>query len=177
MTIETHTYNMTNNPFTYEASRLRFLAMRQDRANVFATFCDCCQGIERNEHAALWWGATAVIAEYLAYDEGLADIAATLSRNRESHLDQQAFFLAVARLAQAHDETPTSAEALLQHGLLPTTCRLSAFDFRRLAARVLSALHNNDTAGAGAAMRTLAEFCSFTPDTLLPTTAKPHSAP
>lgn len=168
---------MPQNPFTHEAARLRFLEMRRDRTNVFAIFCNCCEGIERDDYAALWWAATAVIAEYVAYDDAVANIANTIPSRRDTDRNHEAFFVALAQLAQLPDEPPLSADTLRQHGLLPTTCRLTMRDFRRLATRVVLAIESNDTDGAASVMRALAEFCTFSPDTPLQTTTRPDSPP
>lgn len=156
---------MTANNFASAATtRPQYLVkLREDRTRYGEAASDprLC-GCEREWYARYWWASTAAIAHYLAHDQGLADIAAAISSNHASLSDPETLCLAIARLAQAHDEAPVGAGDLRELHLLPTTCRLSQRDFCRLAGALYHALEQGSAEDAHEAMHNLIEFYTFT---------------
>ena len=108
-----------------------------------------------------WWSETTAIACWLAHDQGLADIEDVMPRRRDRISDRQAYFATIAHMAQTPDEPPITIGTLLRHGLLPTTCSLSAPAFRRRAAVLHWSLERGDAARARDAMQSLTASCSF----------------
>lgn len=158
---------MTDNPFARAATaRPQYLVrLREDRARYDEAASDprLC-GREQAWYARYWWSGTAAIAHYLVHDQALADIHAAIPH--DSHAGLQNLFVTIARSAQEQDEPPISARTLLQGGLLPTDCRLTAFGVQRLATLLYGALEQGSSEDAHEAMYNLAEFCGFAPDTV-----------
>jgi hypothetical protein len=155
---------MIDNPFARAASSSPPFPAAARRERLFITLGHLSfANAKRDAVARLWWNDTATLACHLAHDAGLADVEAAIPRGSSSHVSRQAFFLTLARMAQACGELPASTDALLRHGVLPTTCRLAAPDFHRLAADLHGALDRGDAAHAGNTMQSLVTYCTFTP--------------
>lgn len=111
------------------------------------------------------WTEIAVIAHHLAHDQGLADISAAIPCAGAPLSDWDPFFVFIARLAQSTTEPPVNADALRQHGLLPTSCALASEDFHDHAVHLVASLDRGNASCTRHAMQALTTRCTFTLDT------------